>query len=67
MVLSIRMPEMPTTNLYMKYGMRKTKRQKAQTTIRQDDKHADEVGDVEDKKTKSSNYKKTKKTNMQVK
>ena len=35
MVLSMRMPEMPTTNLYMKKGMRKTKRQKAQTTKRQ--------------------------------
>ena len=38
MVLSMRMPEMPTTNLYMKKGMRKTKRQKAQITKRQDDK-----------------------------
>ena len=41
-------------------GWGRQKRQKAQTTKRQDDKHADEVGDVEDKKTKSSDYKKTK-------
>ena len=51
MVLSIRMPEMPTTNLYMKYGMRKIKKTKKQN----------------DKKTTSSNYKKAKKTNMQMK
>ena len=34
---------------------------------KKDDKHADEAGKEEDKKTKSSNYKKTKKTNMQMK